>query len=56
MNLTELKAAVYDQLTIKELAQMRINQLNQEIGRLESEQEKEPATESEPVKVEETKE
>lgn len=56
MNLTELKAAVYDQLTIKELAQMRINHLNQEIDRLEQEQSKEPATESKPVKVEETKE
>lgn len=53
MTITELKAAVYDRIAVKEQAQLEIQQLNQEIGRLESEQEKEPASESEPVKVEE---
>ncbi len=37
MTITELKAAVYDRIAIKEQAQLEINQLNQEIGRLENE-------------------
>lgn len=51
MNITELKAAVYDRIAIKERAQAEINQLNLEIERLVSEQDKEQVSESEPVEV-----